>query len=85
MHTAELLDVALKVIKQQGVRVRLEWLTAPGGLCEFKGKRWLFLDLGATPGEQLDITLDALRTMPEVQRVELPPELRRLLNWARSA
>ena len=85
MHTVELLDQALAAARKLGIRVRQEWLSAPGGLCEFNGKRGLFLDMGAPPVEQLGVVLDALRAVPDLERVKLSADLRQRLQVVKSA
>lgn len=85
MHTVELLEQALAATKQLGIRVRQEWMSGQGGLCEFKGKRWLFLDPSAPPAEQLGLVLDALRQQPGLERLNLAPELAKRLQLRHSA
>ncbi len=85
MHTVELLDQALAAARKLGIRIRQEWLTTPGGLCEFNGKRWLFIDQGAPPAEQLGVVLDALRAIPDLERIKLSHDLQQRLQLAKSA
>ncbi len=85
MHTVELLEQALLVSKQAGYRVRREWLGMDGGGCQLNGQKWLFLDLGASPGEQLAVVLETLRGEPTVSDLELSHELHQLLALRRCA
>jgi len=61
MHTVERLERALAHAKQQGFHIRQEWLETGGGVCEFGGKRWLFIDLAQSAAEQLAEVRGALR------------------------
>ena len=61
MLTVDLLDQALRAAERLGYRVRHEWLGASGsGGCEYQGQKWLFLDLGLNPTEQLHVVADVL-------------------------
>lgn len=75
MHTVERLERALKQARQQGFHIRQEWLETGGGVCEFGGKRWLFIDLAQSAAEQLAQVRDALRqhALEGVQASAEPP------------
>lgn len=80
MHTVELLDEAIDLAKRTGFVVREEWFGgAAAGACEFKGRRWLFLDLALSPREKLDEVLAALRSIPIPPSASVSAELVRLL------
>ncbi len=65
MHTVELLERAIALAEQRGFVVRQDWLAgSAAGACEFKGRRWLLIDLAQSPREQLDLVLEALRQFP---------------------
>ncbi|MCE9605932.1 MAG: hypothetical protein K8U03_13630 [Planctomycetia bacterium] len=86
MHTVELLEAALAAIKRLGYRVRAEHLDGgKGGLCEFNGRRWLFLDISQAPLEQLHQVLELLRADPKLATLQLAPELNRLVYARRAA
>jgi len=86
MHTVELLDEAIRLAERAGYGVRQEWLGgAAGGGCEFRGRRWIFLDLALGPAEQLDQVLDALRRDPSVPALPMPRPLREMLPLRKSA
>lgn len=86
MHTVELLEEALAAVKRLGYRVRAEALDGgQGGVCEFGGKRWLFLDIAKGPLEQLHQVLEVLRDDPRTGRVPLAPELTKLVQTRRAA
>ena len=62
MHTIEKLERAIAEAVQRGYDVRMEPLGgASGGLCEFGKRRWIFVDVTASVGEQLEQVLSALR------------------------
>ena len=85
MHTIELLEHAQRAAKQLGLRVRQELLSGPGGLCEYGGERWLFVDLAASPAEQLATFVEALAGQAEWQQLKIVPELRQRLSIRRAA
>ncbi len=61
MHTVERLEQTLAAVRQLGYEVRMEWLENGGGVCEYKGRRWLFVDLAQTAAEQLEQARAVLR------------------------
>lgn len=86
MHTVELLEQALGAVKRLGYRVRAEHLDGgEGGVCEFGGKRWLFLDISKAPLEQLHQVLELLRAEPRTAGLTLAPELAGLIRTRRAA
>lgn len=85
MHTVELLEEALTAASRLGFKVRQEWLGAGGGACEIKGQKWIFLDHGQMPLEQLAVVAAALRGEPGLARLPLGAELRAYLGVRRSA
>jgi len=86
MHTVELREQALAVAEQLGYHTRQEWLGGSGGgQCEFAGRKWIFVDLALSAGEQLEQIAEALRAEPAIQSLTLTPPLRKLLGIRRSA
>ncbi|MBX7071700.1 MAG: hypothetical protein K1X71_01020 [Pirellulales bacterium] len=86
MLTVQVLEQALAALRQLGVEPRLEWLAGQGGgECEFGGRRWLFLDLGQSPSEQLDLALSCLETQTALAALELQAELALVLNRRKCA
>jgi len=86
MHTVDLLERAVHLAEQLGYTVRQEWLGGAGsGACEVKGRKYLFLDVAASPVDQLDQVLDALRREPTVPSLPLGRELGDLLIPRKSA
>lgn len=81
MHTVELLEEALELAGAAGFAVRQEWLGGgAAGACQLKGKNWLFIDLAASPAEQLDVVLDVLRSLPVLPAMPASAGLRALLG-----
>ncbi|MCH2126585.1 MAG: hypothetical protein MK165_17470 [Pirellulaceae bacterium] len=61
MRTVECLEEYLRVAEQRGYEIRQEWLDGNGGgVCEFGGKKWLFVDLALSTVEQLAQVSEAL-------------------------
>ena len=86
MHTVDLLDEALSLAGEWGYSVRQEWLGGSGGgPCEFKGQKWIFVDLSLSPAEQCEQVVEALREDDRAAVVPFPSTLRRLLRPRRAA
>jgi hypothetical protein len=86
MHTVELLEEAIDLAKQWGFAVREEWLDgARAGVCQFKGRTWIFIDLSLAPQEQLSNVLAALRSVPNPPQSMLSPALEKILTIPKAA
>jgi hypothetical protein len=86
MHTVELLEESLSVVKRLGYRIRHEWLNGTGGGgCEIAGQKWFFLDLALGPGDQLEQVLETLRREPAAGRMALSIPLGEMVGLRRSA
>ncbi|MBI2825438.1 MAG: hypothetical protein HYX69_12195 [Planctomycetia bacterium] len=86
MHTVDLLERALRAAQRLGYRVRQDWLDGSGGGgCEIKGQKWLFLDLAASPVEQLHVVADVLSRELAAGKATLDPDLRGLLKGRTAA
>lgn len=58
MHTVELLEEAIAVAIRSGYKIRQDWFGGnAAGACEFKGQKWIFIDLSLGPREQLEQVL----------------------------
>lgn len=61
MHTVERFENGVELANQLGYIVRHEYLGGSGGgICEFAGKRWIFIDLALTSIEQLEQLQESL-------------------------
>ena len=86
MRAVELLEQALATADVLGYQVRHEWLGgAGGGLCEYGGNRWIFVDLALTIDEQLDQVVEALKVDPAIYLQPVHRELGRLLDLPKAA
>jgi hypothetical protein len=85
MHTVELLDEALRLAERLGYGVRHEWLGTGGGACEFRGRRWLFVDLSQTALEQLQQVREVLQQDPGIYQVPINQPLARWLRVRQAA
>jgi hypothetical protein len=86
MHTVEVLEEALAAARRLGYHIRQEGLMgAGGGPCEFQGKRWIFLDLGQSPAEQLEEVLTAIGRDRRLNSLRISPALRKLCVRRRAA
>lgn len=80
MHTVVLLAHAINLAERLGYAVRQEWIDSnSGGGCELRGRKYLFINLAAPPGEQLETVLGVLRGEPELSAHRMPGELRAAL------
>lgn len=81
MHTVEILEQAIDLAVRLGYTVRQESFSGGGGgICELKGRRFLFLDLDLGPAEQLEQTVAALRSDPRAATLPVSRELGDLLK-----
>lgn len=86
MHTVDLLAEALQIVKGRGYEVRVELLDdAGGGVCEFGGRKMLFLDATHSPLEQLHAVLEVLRAEIRRSPLRVTPALAKLLEPRRAA
>jgi hypothetical protein len=86
MHTVELLEQAIALAERCGFEVRQDWFGgSAAGACEFKGRRWIFIDLAISPREQLDQVLEALGEVPNLALVEMGSQLQKMLNLRKIA
>ena len=86
MHTVELLKHALAVAERLGYRIRQDWLDgSTGGACLIGNQKWIFLDLTLGPLDHLTCVAEAIRGEPRLVNLDLPPELRSLLDVRKSA
>ena len=86
MHTVEMRERMIRVAEELGYQVRQEWLGGTGGgLCEFGGRRHIFLDLALSAPEQLEQLGSALAQDPAIHSLNLPVPLRPLLGLRRAA
>lgn len=86
MHTVELLEEALAAVRRLGYRIRVEaFENESGGVCEFGGKKWLFLDAAAGPLDQLQAVLEVLRRDHRSELLALSPRLMQLTAPGRAA
>ncbi len=60
MHELSIIGEAIRLLHRLGYQVRQECLEGAGGECMVRGKRCLFLDLTASPDQQLDVLLRTL-------------------------
>jgi hypothetical protein len=82
----ELLEQALSLAEQMGYRVRQEWMGGVGGgVCEFGGRKWIFVDLALNVVEQLEQVRLALETDPSLHAVDVSPSMSRWLGVRRAA
>lgn len=81
MDLGSRLGQLLEAAEQIGIDVR----TAPmggegGGLCELRGRKVLFVDITADVATRYDRTVEALASLPELEQLYLPPEVRQDLD-----
>jgi len=83
MNQGEIVDYLAELSEKLGIGVRWEGLIGDGGICELRGKRWLFVDRANDLGTQIDVMAAALCDGP-IDEVYIVPEVRELLESARA-
>ena len=77
MDAAAQLEAVVELFDRLGVEVRKEQLGGTGGsLCRIRDRRVLFIDLDADAATRLDHSVEALSSLPEIDTLYIPPELR---------
>ncbi len=72
MSTIEQLDQLVYVAEQLGYRIRYDYFGGTGGgVCEFSGTKWIFMDLALTSVEQLEQLRIALAHEPLLETVDV--------------
>jgi len=86
MSTIEQIDQLVEVAQQLGYRVRYDYFGGTGGgVCEFSGNKWLFLDLALTSAEQLEQLLSSLANEPLLSTVQIDDRMKQELATKRVA
>jgi hypothetical protein len=81
IHSVDLLEMALEAAVRLGYRIREDALDGfPGGACELKGQKWLFLDPSQTTQERLQLVLDALASDERTATLDLASPLAAVLD-----
>lgn len=71
MSTIEQIDQMVNIAEKLGYKVRYDYFGGTGGgICEFSGNKFLFIDLALTSAEQFEILKDALDNEPLLSRVQ---------------
>lgn len=74
MHVIEQLERLTALAEKMGYEIRYENLGGVGGgLCEFSGRRCLFIDLSLNALEQLEQLRESLVRDPSLPTSRLPP------------
>lgn len=77
MRTLEKFEQAITLAERMGYKIRYEALAGShGGVCEFAGNRWIFIDLGLSVDERLELVSEALLADASLPTGELSQELR---------
>jgi len=83
MNSGEIVDCLAELSEKLGITVRWEGLIGDGGICELRGKRYLFVDRSCDLATQIDVMTGALCEEP-IDDVFILPEVRDLLERARA-
>ncbi len=84
MNQGEIVDYLAELSEKLGVKVRWEALMGDGGICELRGKRFLFVDRSNDLATQIEVMADAL-CEEAIDDVFILPEVRELLERAKAA
>ena len=86
IHSVELLELALDAAAKVGYRIREDALGGfPGGACQLKGQKWLFLEPTLPPRERLQLVLQALAADPLTWTIDLPLPLAQVVKQSHAA
>ena len=85
MSTIDQLDQLITIAQQLGYRTRYDYFGGTGGgVCEFSGSKWLFIDLALTSAEQLEQLRTALADEPLLSTIA-PQEMAEAMRGSRRA
>jgi hypothetical protein len=82
MSPNEIVDYLAELSEKLGIKVRWDALMGDGGLCELRGKRYLFVDRSNDLATQIEVMADALSTCA-IDDIFILPEVRERLEQAR--
>ena len=82
MNQGEIVEYLAELSEKLGIKVRWEALLGDGGICELRGKRFLFVDRSNDLTTQTEVMADALCSEP-IDDVFILPEVREILERAR--
>ena len=81
MSTIQQFDQLVEIAEQLGYRVRYDYFGGTGGgVCEFSGNKWLFLDLALSSAEQLEQLQETLANEPLLATINVAEELKQKLS-----
>ena len=81
MSTIQQFDHLVEIAQQLGYRIRYDYFGGTGGgVCEFSGNKWLFLDLALTSAEQLEQLQITLANEPLLATINLGEEIKHDLS-----
>ena len=71
----EQIEAWSQVAERIGMKIRYDHFSGGGGVCEFAGQRWLFVNVTLSAVEQLELLQDSLRDEPLLATMELPASI----------
>lgn len=81
MSTIQQIDQLVEIAQQLGYRIRYDYFGGTGGgVCEFSGNKWLFLDLALTSAEQLEHLQNTLANEPLLTTINITDEVKQDLS-----
>lgn len=81
MSTIQQFDHLVEIAEQLGYRIRYDYFGGTGGgVCEFSGNKWLFLDLALTSAEQLELLQKTLANEPLLATINIAEEIKQDLS-----
>jgi len=83
VRTVEKLEQLTALAEQMGYQIRYESLAGAGGVCEFGGKRLLFIDLNLNVAERLELITKSLAADPSLPVDNLSEEIYSLFGFRR--
>jgi hypothetical protein len=83
LDAAQMVEYLAELAGKLGIIVRWEEPIGEGGICELRGKRYLFVDRSTDAYTQLEVMANALCDEP-LEDVFILPEVRERLDHARA-
>lgn len=86
MNHVHHLDEWLSIAQRLGYQIRYDYFGGTGGgVCQFNGKKWLFIDLALSPQDQLELVANALGNDALLDTIPLTDEMRQLIRGLKAA
>ena len=81
MSIVQQFDELVEIAQQLGYKIRYDYFGGTGGgVCEYGGTKWLFIDLGMSTVDRLEKLQTILSIEPLLDTLRLSPQRQQLLG-----